>query len=392
MAERRKDNKGRVLKEGEGQRKDGMYYFRYIDYFGKRKTIYHSDLKGLRSKEEEIKNILSDQQRYLAGNITVSELLDIYIERSKHLKRQTKESYGSAIDIIKKELFANMNITDVKVGTAKRFLQHIQSSRDLKVSSVYKYKIVLEGAFQVAYDDELINRNPFDFKLDFLTEDNAIPKEETIEKAFTDDEINRLLNFLSESNVYSKYYNEIVVLLDTGLRVSELCGLTIGDIDFKKKRIKIDHQLCKSQKGDLYIASTKSKASIRYVPMTDRVCECLKNVWNKTLGDRINNMIDGYSGFVFTTGYGTVYKRFNVGAHIDSVINGYNKTHKDQLPKSSPHKFRHTFCTKLVRSGLDLKSIQYIMGHKDISTTMNIYTHIMNEEAAQNFFEKTKIS
>ena len=70
MSEKRKDNKGRILRTGESQRKDLIYQYRYTDIRGKRQTVYSSDLKELREKEKEIQKQLDDGIDYAAGKIT----------------------------------------------------------------------------------------------------------------------------------------------------------------------------------------------------------------------------------------------------------------------------------------------------------------------------------
>ena len=59
----------------------------------------------------------------------------------------------------------------------------------------------------------------------------------------------------------------------------------------------------------------------------------------------------------------------------------YNDTHEDKLPSITPHVLRHTFCTEMANSGIDLKSLQYLMGHSDVGVTLNVYTHASYERA-----------
>ena len=79
MFEKRKDHKGRILRTGEGQRKDLIYQYRYTDIRGKHQTVYSSDLRELREKEKEIQKHLDAGIGYAAGKITVIELVERYI-------------------------------------------------------------------------------------------------------------------------------------------------------------------------------------------------------------------------------------------------------------------------------------------------------------------------
>lgn len=84
--QRRKDNKGRVLKNGESQRKDGTYMYRYTDMRGKRQTVYSADLKTLRDKEEELEKALREHLDYTNGNIRVIDLVEksLTVNRASH--------------------------------------------------------------------------------------------------------------------------------------------------------------------------------------------------------------------------------------------------------------------------------------------------------------------
>ena len=93
MSEKRKDNKGRILRTGESQRKDLIYQYRYTDIRGKRQTVYSSDLKELREKEKEIQKQLDDGIDYAAGKITVIQLLERYISIKQGVRYNTKVGY-----------------------------------------------------------------------------------------------------------------------------------------------------------------------------------------------------------------------------------------------------------------------------------------------------------
>ena len=102
MSEKRKDNKGRVLKTGESQRKDLIYQYRYTDIHGKRQTIYSADLKELREKEKTIQKQLYDGIDYAAGEATVIALLERYISLKQGVRYNTKVGYNFLLNLIKK--------------------------------------------------------------------------------------------------------------------------------------------------------------------------------------------------------------------------------------------------------------------------------------------------
>lgn len=122
MSEKRRDNKGRILRTGESQRKDLIYQYRYTDIRGKRRTIYSSNLSELRKKEAEILKQLSEGIDYAAGQITVIALVERYIRLKQGTRYNTKVGYKFVLNIIKKEDFGYRQIRDIKVSDAQAWM------------------------------------------------------------------------------------------------------------------------------------------------------------------------------------------------------------------------------------------------------------------------------
>ncbi len=236
--------------------------------------------------------------------------------------------------------------------------------------TINNYKRSLQTAFYIAIQDDYVRKNPFDFKLSDVIEDDSRPRE-----ALTEDEEERLLAFAKADKVYRQYYDVIVILLNTGLRISELCGLTVNDLDLGKRLISIDHQLLKDTEHGYYIDTPKSKSGIRQIPLNKKAYEAFERVLRQREGTQTAT-IDGYSGFLFQTQKGG----FTTGRYYSTIFNRlvkkYNKTHEDKLPNISPHILRHTFCTRLAGKNMNPKSLQYIMGHSSIEITLNLYAHV----------------
>lgn len=130
-------------------------------------------------------------------------------------------------------------------------------------STITSVRGVVKPAFQMACDEDAIRKNPFIFKLtDVVLNDS----ERRI--ALTEEQLRTWMDFIRQDETYSKYYDEFVVLLDTGLRVSEFCGLTRKDLDFKNRRIRVDHQLLRELGGKYHVVATKTASGIRFIPMT----------------------------------------------------------------------------------------------------------------------------
>lgn len=191
------------------------------------------------------------------------------------------------------------------------------------------------------------------------------------------------------------------VFLGTGCRVGEIIGLRWEDCDFQEGIISINHNLvyCKSEedkKFRYYISTPKTKAGERIIPM-------LKEVRKALLEERLCQMqtgfnqtvIDGYSGFIFQNRNGGMRKPVEINKVINRIIADYNAEETDRakkerrepilLPHFSVHNLRHTFCTRFCENETNLKVIQEIMGHANISTTMDVYNEATKEQKKASF-------
>jgi integrase len=172
------------------------------------------------------------------------------------------------------------------------------------------------------------------------------------------------------------------ILFKTGMRISEFTGLTVKDIDMENKTINIDHQFQKT--GTLvYIDSTKTYADKRVIPMTDDVYECFKRILAQRKPPKVEPMIDGYSGFLWFDKDGKPMVAMHWEKYFQHAVEKYNRTYRIQLPKITPHVCRHTYCSNMAKSGMNPKVLQYLMGHSDISVTLNTYTHLKLDDAKE---------
>ena len=144
----------------------------------------------------------------------------------------------------------------------------------------------------MAVDDDMIRKNPFKFKLS-----DVVPNDAYVRSALTKAQQERYLQFIRDYG-HGNYYDDIVILLGTGLRVSELYGLTKADIDFDRRCIHIKKQLCRTADKPYFIAPPKTKSGIRSIPMTDSVYMAFRRVIENRGSPKVEMMVDGYSGFL----------------------------------------------------------------------------------------------
>ena len=382
MSEKRKDNKGRILRTGESQRKDLIYQYRYTDIRGKRQTVYSSDLKELREKEKEIQKQLDEGIDYAAGKATVIALVERYISLKQGVRYNTKVGYNFVLNLIKKEDFGYRQIRDIRVSDAQKWIMKLHEDGK-GYSTITSVRGVVKPAFQMAYNEDIIRRNPFDFKLV-----DVVPNDSQKRIAMTEEQQTLWMEFIREDKTYSKYYDEFVVLLGTGMRVSEFCGLTKGDLDFGNRRIRVDHQLVRERGGRYYVEKTKTECGCRFIPMTEEVYQGLKNILAHRKQLKTEMIVDGYSGFIMLDKNGNPKVALHIENEMRWAMKKYKKLHPDSpLPHITPHVFRHTFCTNYANDGMDIKNLQYLMGHSDAGVTLNVYTHASYAHAAEQMAE-----
>ena len=392
MSEKRRDNRNRILRNGESQRQDGRYAYKYKDLNGEIKFVYSWRLDkndrtpagkarelSLREKEKQIQQDLFNQIVPNGGNMTVLELVEKYLSLKVNVRHNTQANYNFVKGILKKEPFGSMRIDKVKLSDAKAWLIKLQKD-GRGYSTIHSVRGVVRPAFEMAVNDDLIRKNPFGFELATVVVNDSVTRE-----AITRAQERAFLKFIQEDNCYRKYYDGIYILFNTGLRISEFCGLTLSDIDFKKKRIRVDHQLQRKRDMEYIIEDTKTKSGERYVPMSQQVMDCFRRIIDNRKAPNQEPMIDGYTGFLFLDKNGMPMVALHWEHYFKHILNKYNSIYKVQLPKITPHVCRHTFCSNMATSGMSPKTLQYIMGHSDISVTLNTYTHLNFDDAKVEF-------
>ncbi len=383
MSIKRRDNKNRILRNGESQRPDGRYVYVYVDNSGKQKFLYSwklentdklpqgkRDCVSLRDKIKRVQKDLEDGLVFDGGKMTVLQLVKKYVGQKTGVRHNTEANYNFIINIINKEDFGMRHIDKVKLSDAKAWLIKLQSD-GRGYSTIHAIRGVVRPAFQMAVDDDLIRKNPFEFQLATIIVNDSVTRE-----AITRKQERQFLQFIKNDKHFCKYYDGIYILFNTGLRISEFVGLVKSDIDFENGRIKVDHQLQRKRNMEYTIESTKTSSGIRYVPMTTEVKECFKRIIENRKNLKFEPMIDGYVGFLFLDKNNMPMVALHWEKYFQHICKKYNSIYKAQMPKITPHVCRHTFCSNMAKSGMNPKTLQYIMGHSDIGVTLNTYTHV----------------
>lgn len=390
----RQDNKGRTFQAGEGQWKNGRYVFTYRDIGGKQQKAYSwtllpsdrwpKDKKPdlcLRDKEKKIRADLHDNISIKGSKQTVFALCSSYVKtHSKNKRENTLANYKTALNILKNDSFGRLAISDINQEIAISFLQDLQDNKNYRYSSIQNVRGVLRPAFEWALDQGYIRRNPFSFQLK-----NAITNDTVHRDALTADELALFLDWVKNDAHYHIYYDMFYLQFHTGLRVSELCGLTIDDINFAAHFINVERQLMRTRKMQLYIEKPKTISGSRKVPITPDVEACLWHILdNRPVFDNEivitsldPNQTMRASGFLFFDKNNTPVVAQTVENHYRWAEAKFKREVKNATDKKiSSHVARHTFCTLRVKEGMQPVTLQKIMGHNSIRTTLGWYTHL----------------
>ena len=400
MAEKRKDSKGRNLLKGEGQRSNGRYYFQYKDTLGHAKVVYDWDLSELRKKEKQIIRDLEDGINGTASKMTLNQLFDLYIslKDSGSLKKTSKNNYiGMWNCNLRDSELGNAEIKNIKTSHIMKFYKELKD-KGLSNSTIKFFHTILVSCFNLALDDDMIRKNPV--KKECIKPYKGGAK---VKEALTREEQRILLDFMENSNIYNSYVPMIKYMIGTACRIGEVIGITWDDVDMKNKKIFIDHQLIYKKAPDgktkFMITDTKSESGHREIPITNDIYNALadQRQYKMFMGTPRDYTVDGYSKFIFTTKSGKPIAPNGFNNAMKNVVEAYNKretmmAESDNrqpvlLPHISAHTFRHTGCTRMAEAGIDIKVLQRIMGHSDISITMDVYNHV-NDDRIQNELEK----
>lgn len=365
--------------------KTKRYEYRYKDVFGKSRVVSSYRLEptdqapkgkkagqSLREKEAEINNLLDDDLDIDGAKLTLLEVVDEYLQylyNRKELSYHTKKGYQLVVNTLRQYKLGYMEIGKIKPVHCENWLSDMK--KKYRGSSIQTHISLIKRAFDYAADYDYIVKNPFR-RISVSRNDSKIME------ALPITEMNKFLDFCQTDSHSKHCYEMIYILFWTGLRVSELCGLTMDNIDMENHLIKVEKQLqCLNHKH--VVMKPKTSNGVRYVPMTDGVYECFAAVLrNRYLKGDIEPVCydergNSYEGFVFlATRSRKTIVRGHVEEYLQNCIKRYNEANPScPIRKFEPHICRHTFATNM--QGLPPKTLQSILGHANITTTMNRY-------------------
>jgi len=342
-----KDLKGKELGEGVYQLKSGKYFARASGY-GKRIGKAFDDLPSARIWLSEIQ-IKADNPAVFAKTVTLNEWYDYWIENVKipTVKIGTYQNYQKIYSSRIKDVLGNKKLNDIRLIDCQCLLNNELKSH--KSSTVKQTLVCLQQMFNSAVDNELLAKSP----AAKAKVRSGCQKERRV---FTADEQKRFVEHIN--NHQFKYRDECLFILETGLRIGELLGLKWSDV--KDGKITIRRSMYYDFYNHRYVETTvKTNAGNRTIPLTNKARSILKH--------RKMTRID----YIFFD------PKQKTKVSIDKSL--WWACDKMGIERISVHGLRHSFATRCIENGMTPKTLQRILGHSNISITMNLYVHVTDE-------------
>lgn len=289
----------------------------------------------------------------------MNKLSDLIVEFLRYLlidkgySKNTIESYKRDLDKFL-EYNKNTSIDNISNEDLKKYIKYLNDN-GLNEKSIARNISSLKSFYKFLVISKYISSNTCDSLY--------LPKiKKSLPSTLTEEEVMSLLDIELTDNFSYRNKAMLELLYATGLRVSELINLKLQDIDFSQDIIR-----------------TFGKGSKeRIIPIGDYAKEYLEKYIYEYRSSMLKREISEY---IFLNNHGKQMTRQGFFKIIKKIAKekGINK-------ELSPHTLRHSFASHLLKYGADLRTIQELLGHSDISTTQ-IYTHITNEELKQNYNE-----
>lgn len=391
----------RKLQKGETLRNDGRYQYRWVGDDGKRHSIYSTNLDELRKREKEIQRSIDDGINISGSQMSMDDLYLLWKKVHISPRDSSMTNYELVYKNHIKPVFGKRKIVTIKPTDVMSFHNELYLKKNLKYSTIKGVNNVLNQMLAVAVRDNLLRTNPATGALTDLKK--RIGMKDEPRKALSVQEQKVFFEHMAEHAVFHHWIPLFTVLITTGMRIGELLALRWENIDFENNVIHVENTMVGLYTGEgeerqwgYQLHDPKTKTSARTIPMQAVTLQAFltEKERQKQLGLECIQEIDGYRDFIFLTRRGTVQSNSNVNTAIKRIACAANKEHGMEVLSTdiSCHTFRHTFATRLLESNVNIKVLQTIMGHSDISITMNTYTDVKEEymDLVMKDFERTE--
>jgi len=334
---------------------------------GKRKRIsktFYGNKKDAKLFENDLKKNFG-KGSHKEDEITFYQLIDIFInERCKNtIKDNTIYNYENLIKVIKKEI-SDINIVKIGPYVLQKYYNKLSEEYKYSSNTIGHHYTLINSIFELAVKWKMLEVNP----------NKAIEKPKIIKKEskfYDQQDVNKLLKVLENESLSHRV--PIILCLDSGMRREELNGLLWEDIDFKTNTININ-KVRIAVGNKVVVEEPKTTNSKRKIVVSQYAINLLKELKKeqisnfKTLGIKFKE-----SNYVFVNENGIEYYPDTLSKIFKKIIKKY------ELKKITFHELRHTSATLLISNNVDINSVSERLGHSNVSTTLNIYTHTLEK-------------
>lgn len=357
------------------KRRDGYYEMKITVSTNVRKSVYGATPTEVRRKARELRD---EAARFDISNVkkmTVETYMTHWLEDVK--KPEVKPgSYDRIEQSLTYQIFpviGNIQINALTSNDVQKMINSILETRSY--STAKKAYNNLNACMELGVQRGEIIKNP----VKGVKLPSSKSKEKKAVTAYTPDEIEAIVNeakrtYGNGTPVY-RYGYLIILILNTGMREGEPLYLKWKDVDLEKRRIYIHGDVVEVKNRDKNAQSSyicieqetpKTDKSTRYIPLNENAVEALENL-RKLIKDKER---------VIATKNHTILSPRKVYRTMENILDRCGITDKTNLV----HALRHTFATTLIRNGVDIKAVSEILGHEDVSTTLKIYHHTIEEQ------------
>lgn len=330
-----------------------------------RKSVYGKTRPEVKEKMRDIMEELGkgiDLQAHYLFSEWITGWMEDY--KKMNLRLSTWENYATNIKTHIMPTLGHIYLRDIKPGDIQRLYNKMRKEKKAP-ATIRRCHQIIRSCLEQAENNKIISWNP--------CKSTTLPKLDQKEvRALTPEEMDRLLKQLNND----RWGTAFLCLLGSGLRAGELLALRWQDVDTGEGTIKVVQSLVRTKSEGLYVDDPKTDKSKRTIPMPKPLIEAMKKykAYHAAIEIKAGDKYDKTTDLIFCTKHGKpIVPRNFIRAF-------YAVKKKANIPKEvNLHALRHTYATRLLEQGEDIKVVQELLGHADIKTTGNIYAHVSTD-------------